>query len=93
MPRLAGLDAPGVLHPIMIRGVEGRKIFLDEKDYEDFIEHLEVLLLQMRRPAVWKSSRGLHPELAKNKEFRQAAANKKRGQLNFKEVFDSNPYH
>jgi hypothetical protein len=77
----------------MIRGIEGRKIFLDEKDYEDFIEHLEVLLLQMRRPAVWKSSRGLHPELAKNKEFRQAAANKKRGELNFKEVFDSNPYH
>jgi len=44
MPRLARLDAPGVLHHIMIRGIERRKIFLNRKDYEDFIERLALLL-------------------------------------------------
>jgi len=28
MPRLARLDAPGVLHHVMGRGIEKRKIFL-----------------------------------------------------------------
>ena len=32
MPRLARLDAPGVLHHIMIRGIERRKIFINNKD-------------------------------------------------------------
>ena len=36
MPRLARLDAPGVLHHIMIRGIERCKIFLNDKDREDF---------------------------------------------------------
>ena len=44
MPRLARLDAPGVLHHIMIRGIERRKIFLNSKDYEDFLERLAMLL-------------------------------------------------
>jgi REP-associated tyrosine transposase len=44
MPRLARLDAPGVLHHVMIRGIEGRKIFLGSRDYADFLERLEVLL-------------------------------------------------
>ncbi len=30
MPGLARLDAPGVLHHIMIRGIERRKIFLNQ---------------------------------------------------------------
>ena len=47
MPRLARLDAPGVLHHIMIRGIERRKIFLNQKDYEDFIERLARLLPEM----------------------------------------------
>ncbi len=34
MPRLARLDAPGVLHHIIIRGIERRKIFRDDKDKE-----------------------------------------------------------
>jgi len=38
MPRTARLDAPGVLHHIMIRGIERRKIFRNNKDREDFIE-------------------------------------------------------
>ena len=48
MPRLARLDAPGVLHHIMIRGIERRKIFLNQKDYEDFIERLAMLLPAMK---------------------------------------------
>lgn len=44
MPRLARIDAPGVLHHIMIRGIERRKIFLNNKDREDFLERLSKLL-------------------------------------------------
>lgn len=44
MPRLARLDTPGVLHHIMIRGIERRKIFRDNKDRNDFIERLSLIL-------------------------------------------------
>ncbi len=30
MPRLAGLDAPGILHHVIGRGIEGKEIFLKE---------------------------------------------------------------
>jgi len=43
MPRTARLDAPGVLHHVMIRGIERREIFRNNKDQEDFIERLKVL--------------------------------------------------
>ncbi len=44
MPRIARLDAPGVLHHIMIRGIERRKIFRNDKDREDFLDRLSTLL-------------------------------------------------
>ncbi len=44
MPRLARLDAPGVLHHIMIRGIERRNIFRIKKDREDFLDRLSTLL-------------------------------------------------
>ena len=44
MPILARLDAPGVLHHIMIRGIERRKIFRNNKDRDDLLERLSVLL-------------------------------------------------
>jgi putative transposase len=44
MPRLARLDAPGVLHHIMIRGIERRNIFKKNKDREDFLKRLSNLL-------------------------------------------------
>ena len=44
MPRLARLDAPGVFHHIMIRGIERRKIFRNDKDREDFLDRLSNLL-------------------------------------------------
>ncbi len=43
MPRLARLDAPGVLHHVMARGIEGRKIFLEDEDREDFVRRLAAL--------------------------------------------------
>jgi len=44
MPRLARLDAPGVLHHIMIRGIERRPIFKSDQDREDLLERLSTLL-------------------------------------------------
>ncbi|MBN2032656.1 MAG: transposase [Deltaproteobacteria bacterium] len=44
MPRTARLDTPGLLHHVMIRGIERRKIFTDDVDREDFIERLSDLL-------------------------------------------------
>ena len=44
MPRIARLDTPGLLHHIMIRGIERRKIFNDDKDRKNFIERLSILL-------------------------------------------------
>jgi putative transposase len=44
MPRQARLDAPGVLHHIIIRGIERREIFRDDKDRDNFIKRLETLL-------------------------------------------------
>jgi len=44
MPRTARLDAPGILHHVMIRGIERRNIFRNKKDREDFLERLAKLL-------------------------------------------------
>jgi len=46
MPRLARLDAPGVLHHIIIRGIERRKIFRNDVDKDNFIDRLSNLLPQ-----------------------------------------------
>ena len=46
MPRLARLDAPGVLHHIMGRGIEGNKILINDKDRKDFIARLSALTEQ-----------------------------------------------
>lgn len=43
MPRQARLDAPGVLHHIMARGIEQSSIFKDNRDRENFIERLTEL--------------------------------------------------
>jgi len=48
MPRVARLDTPGLLHHVMIRGIERRKIFNDDKDRENFIERLSILLPQTK---------------------------------------------
>ena len=40
MPRKARIDAPGALHHIICRGIEGRTIFKNAADRSDFIERL-----------------------------------------------------
>jgi len=48
MPRLARLDAPGVLHHVIIRGIERRNIFKDDQDREDLLKRLATLLPETR---------------------------------------------
>ncbi len=48
MPRKARLDAPGVLHHIIIRGIERRNIFRDDHDKDNFIDRLSVLLSETK---------------------------------------------
>jgi len=50
MPCQARIDAPGALHHILIRGIEQRGIFEDDKDREDFLERLSKLLQEMVTP-------------------------------------------
>ncbi len=40
MPRQARLDAPGTLHHVMARGIEGTNIFRADKDRTDFLDRL-----------------------------------------------------
>ena len=42
MPRSSRLDAPGVLHHVMGRGIERKEIFINKRDYLDFISRLAV---------------------------------------------------
>ena len=44
MPRSARLDAPGVLHHVIIRGIERRNIFEDDKDRDNLLKRLGGLL-------------------------------------------------
>lgn len=44
MPRLARLDAPGVLHHVIIRGIERRELFRDRVDQDNFVDRLSQLV-------------------------------------------------
>ena len=50
MPRQARLDAPGTLHHVMIRGIEGKSIFRDSRDRRDFVSRLGDLSKEMGTP-------------------------------------------
>jgi hypothetical protein len=50
MPRQARIDAPGALHHIVIREIERRGIFKDDKDREDFLERLSGLIQETATP-------------------------------------------
>ena len=43
MPRGPRLDAPGVLHHVMVRGIERWPIFRDDRDRRDFVARLATL--------------------------------------------------
>jgi len=54
MPRQARIDAPGAVHHIICRGIERRKIFVDEIDREMFLSRLgDVLLKTGTRCFAW----------------------------------------
>jgi REP element-mobilizing transposase RayT len=40
MARVARRDAPGAIHHVLVRGIERRRIFLDDDDRRDFIDRL-----------------------------------------------------
>jgi len=44
MPRRARIDAPGALHHIIGRGIERKKIFLDDGDRDNFVKRLSTIL-------------------------------------------------
>jgi putative transposase len=44
MPRSARLDAHGVVHHIIIRGIERRSIFRDDQDRDNLLDRLSDLL-------------------------------------------------
>ncbi len=44
MPRRTGIDAPGALHHIIGRGIERRKISLDDGDRDSFVKRLSTIL-------------------------------------------------
>ena len=50
MPRTARLDAPGLVHHIIARGIDRRKLFLDDQDYNYFIKKLETILINTANP-------------------------------------------
>jgi putative transposase len=48
MPRSSRLDTPGLLHHVIIRGIERRRIFDDDADRDNFIDRLSMLLPESR---------------------------------------------
>jgi REP element-mobilizing transposase RayT len=50
MPRKARIDAPGALHHIIVRGIERRKIFLDDSDRDNFVERLGNIVSETKTP-------------------------------------------
>ncbi len=50
MPRKARIDAPGALNHIIVRGIEGRKIFKDNADRKSFIKRLGDILRDSQTP-------------------------------------------
>ena len=44
MPRKSRIDAPGALHHIIARGIEGRKIFQNDADRNDFLARLGLII-------------------------------------------------
>jgi hypothetical protein len=46
MPRLARLDIAGVLQHVMVRGIEKRDIFIDDRDRTAFVDRFSRLLLK-----------------------------------------------
>ena len=44
MPRKARIDAPGALHYVLLKGIEGKEVFQDDADRDNFLDRLARLL-------------------------------------------------
>jgi putative transposase len=44
MPRNARIDIPGLLHHVIVRGIEKRPVFLDDQDFDEFLSRFSLLL-------------------------------------------------
>lgn len=53
MPRQARLDIPGLLYHVMARGIEGRDIFVSDKERDEFLERLAELAGERGGPALY----------------------------------------
>lgn len=53
MPRQARLDIPGLVYHVMSRGIEGRDIFLGNKDKEQFLERLSEITTGQGGPSLY----------------------------------------
>ena len=53
MPRQARLDIPGLVHHVMARGIEGRKIFKDNNDRELFLKRLADIFSDSGAPTLY----------------------------------------
>jgi len=63
MPRGPRLDAPGVLHHVMIRGIERRTLFIDDDDRLDFLSRLERVLVRSDTACLGFALMGNHVHL------------------------------
>ena len=50
MPRQTRIDAPGAVHHIIVRGIERRPIFRDDRDRDHFLERLAGILAETGTP-------------------------------------------
>ena len=50
MPRQSRIDAPGALHHIICRGIEGRGISQDDADQKSFVDRLGDILVRTSTP-------------------------------------------
>ena len=48
MARKARIDAPGAVHHIIVRGIERRKIFRNEKDRDNFLDRLNDIIVETK---------------------------------------------
>jgi REP element-mobilizing transposase RayT len=48
MPRHARIDIPGLLHHVIVRGIEKRPVFLDDQDREEFLSRFTMLLAETK---------------------------------------------
>lgn len=53
MPRQPRIHAPGLFHHVMARGIEGREIYRDDADRENFLDRLDGLLAQPGAPRLY----------------------------------------